>query len=131
MSNIKNTVETENVLIASTEDDKEHFRLEYEKITGIWKSIESEEGSDFTISKNGDYYLINDCGVRSLYKLKYPEFYICVYKQLYDIKTKKSGNQIIDEHQKELKAKDNLIAQALIGGFLTGIIVSIIINLIY
>lgn len=59
--------------IASTEDDKDHFENKKDEVpAGPWVFVLAGQGpdDDTTMRKNGDYFILNECGVLSLYKLK-------------------------------------------------------------
>lgn len=64
-------------LIASEEDDPNHFEIRVADIpVGPWVFVMEPQGpnsTDITIRRNKDFFIVNDCGVRSLYMLKTSE----------------------------------------------------------
>lgn len=59
--------------IASEEDDSENYQEERKKITdkyGPFQASYHQQGEDWAAWSVKDYYIIVDCGVRTLYKKK-------------------------------------------------------------
>lgn len=66
-------VEDNCIFIASTEDDKDNYKLELNKAKSLLKGNHWDtiyECFDLFIQNNGDYYIINNCGVESLFVRK-------------------------------------------------------------